>query len=84
MVERGMRIGASLSANAEGTRGVNPKRRTRDCVGVGEEGAREERGRGEEEEGGEGGDDGGVSLGVGTTAGGISKSRVEGRGEGVE
>ena len=81
MVERGMRIGASLSTNAEGTRGVNPKRRTRDCVGVGEEGAREERGRGEEEEGG---DDGGVSLGVGTTAGGISKSRVEGRGEGVE
>ena len=76
MVERGMRIGGSLSANAEGTQEVNPKRRTRDCVGVGEEGAMEERGRREEEEG--------VSLGVGTTAGGISKSRVEGRGEGVE
>ena len=83
MVERGMRIGASLSANAEGTRGVNPKRRTRDCVGVGEEGAMEERGRREEEEEEED-EEGGVALGVGTTPGGISNSRVEGRGEGVE
>ena len=80
MEEMGMRTGGSLSANAGGTRRVNPKRRARNCDEGGEEGASEERGRREEEEGC---DDGGVSLGVGTTAGGISNSRVEGGGEAV-
>ena len=81
MEEMGMRTGGSLSANAGGTRRVNPKRRARNCDEGGEEGASEERGRREEEEGC---DDGGVSLGVRTTAGGFSKSRVEGGGEAVE
>ena len=66
MAERGMRTGGSLSANAAGTRMVNPKRRERYCVDGGEEGAMDERGRREEREGCV---DGGVSLGVGTTVG---------------
>ena len=66
MAERGMRTGGSLSANAAGTRIVNPKRRERYCVDGVEEGAMDERGRREEREGCV---DGGVSLGVGTTVG---------------
>ena len=81
MEESWMRTGGSLLANAGGTRRVNPKRRARNCGEGCKEGAGEERGRREEEEGC---DNRGVALGVGTTAGGIASSRVEGGGEAVE
>ena len=79
MEEREIMMGAILSTNIAGTRNVNPKQRARNCGVEGKCRAGEERRRVAEDM--DGGNNGGVSLGKGATAGGITSSKVEGRGK---